>query len=480
MTAPVLFWFRQDLRLADNPGLALALASGHPVLPVYILDDETPGPWRIGAAARWWLHHSLAALERSLADRGAPLILRRGGAAAALDALIDEAGAAGVFWNRCYEPSAVARDKAIKAALLARGLRVESANASLLAEPWTVANQSGQPYRVFTPYWRALRARPPVVPIAAPTSIAAPARRPPSAMLADWRLTPQAPDWAGGLRESWQPGEAGARARVAAFLAAGLLDYDATRNRPEPGGTSQLSPHLHWGEIGPRQVWHAALAAAAAAGREAAAEPFLRQLGWREFSHQLLWHWPDLPTAPWRPSFAAFPWSGGTDELVRWQRGRTGFPIVDAGMRQLWHTGWMHNRVRMIAASFLVKDLLVPWQRGAAWFWDTLVDADLANNAASWQWVAGSGADAAPYFRIFNPVSQGEKFDPSGAYVRRWLPELAGLPDRFVHRPWEAPADLLAAAGVAIGRTYPAPMVDHAEARVRALAAYRGMGAADG
>ena len=460
---PALFWFRQDLRLADNPGLALAIASGHPVLPVYILDDETPGPWRIGGAARWWLHHSLAALEKSLSSRGAPLLLRRGSAAAVLDALIDETGAAGVFWNRCYEPQAIVRDKAIKASLAARGLRVESANASLLAEPWTLANQSGQPYRVFTPFWRALRAQAaPASPTKAPSSIAA-ATQPSSERLADWALLPHQPDWAAGLRATWQPGEPGAQRRLESFLANDLVDYAAARDRPEPGGTSGLSPHLHWGEIGPRQVWRATVAAAAAAGREAAAEPFLRQLGWREFSHHLLYHWPDLPTAPWRDSFARFPWRGDAAELRCWQRGRTGFPIVDAGMRQLWHTGWMHNRVRMIVASVLVKDLLVPWQQGAAWFWDTLVDADLANNSASWQWVAGSGADAAPYFRIFNPVTQGEKFDPTGDYIRRWVPELAGLPDRAIHRPRESAAAV----------DYPPPMVDHAAARARALEAYR-------
>jgi deoxyribodipyrimidine photo-lyase len=280
-------------------------------------------------------------------------------------------------------------------------------------------------------------------------------------------IPPTRTDWAAGFRTIWQPGESGARRRLAEFLDGGLFDYDAQRNRPEPDGTSRLSPHLHWGEISPREVWHAVIAAAAAAGREAAAEPFLRQLAWREFSYHLLYHWPGLPTEPWRQSFATFPWQDGDADFKLWRRGRTGFPIVDAGMRQLWQTGWMHNRVRMIVASFLVKDLLVPWQRGAEWFWDTLVDADLANNSASWQWVAGSGADAAPYFRIFNPVTQGEKFDPRGDYVRRWVPELMGLPDASIHRPWQAAAKL----------DYPAPMVDHAEARRRALAAYQAMSA---
>ncbi|MDH3473545.1 MAG: DNA photolyase family protein [Rhodospirillales bacterium] len=472
MTAsgPTILWFRQDLRLADNPALAAAVARGHPVMPLYILDDETPGPWRPGAAARWWLHHSLAALAEDLAAKGAPLVLQRGPAQDVLDEVVRESGAAAVYWNRCYEPFAVDRDTALQRDLRARGLEAQSFNAGLLHEPGSLKSGAGGPYKVFTPFWKALQAAPaPPPPARAPERIAA--GRAEGERLCDWALLPGKPDWAGGLRQAWTPGEAGGRARLAAFLEHGLTDYGEARDRPGRPGTSRLSPHLHWGELGPRQVWHAALGRAA--GRAELALPFLRQLAWREFSAHLLYHWPDLPEQPWRAAFAAFPWRGDDKGFRAWCRGRTGFPLVDAGMRELWATGWMHNRARMVAASFLVKHLLVPWHKGEAWFWDTLVDADLANNAASWQWVAGCGADAAPYFRIFNPARQSEKFDPAGDYLRRWLPELARLPDDHLHRPWAAPAEVLAEAGVELGRTYPKPLLDHAAARDRALAAYQ-------
>jgi deoxyribodipyrimidine photo-lyase len=473
---PVILWFRQDLRLADNPALGAALASGRPVLPVFILDDEAPGRWRPGGASRWWLHRSLERLGAALAQRGARLILRRGPAADALDRLIAETGAAGIHWNRLYEPWAIARDTGIKESLKLRGLAADSHNAALIAEPWEIATGAGQPYKVFTPFWRALRSRPaPLTPMAAPNRIPMPERLPESDALDDLALRPRI-DWAGGLRDAWTPGEAGAGQRLAGFLDAALADYAGARDRPDLAATSRLSPHLHWGEIGPRQAWHAvAMRQAAEPAFATAAEAFLRELGWREFSHHLLYHWPTLPEQPWRPEFADFPWRDDPAGLAAWQRGRTGFPIVDAGMRELWTAGWMHNRVRMIVASFLVKDLLIPWPQGEAWFWDTLVDADLAQNAASWQWVAGSGADAAPYFRIFNPVAQGEKFDPDGDYVRRFLPELARLPGRFLQRPWQAPTDALRAAGIVLGKSYPLPCVDHAVARDRALAAWKKM-----
>jgi deoxyribodipyrimidine photo-lyase len=477
MTAPTLFWFRQDLRLADNPGLAAAVAAGRPVLPVYVLDESSPGRWRPGGASRWWLHHSLAALSAAIAEKGAPLILRRGAAAEAIPALVAETGATELHWNRCYEPFAIERDRALKQALSSAGITVASHNAALIAEPWTMRTKAGEPYKVFTPFWRALRAeRAPPPPLPAPAALAAPARLPASDALDSWGLLPRRPDWAGGLRQAWRPGEAGARERLAVFVDR-VAQYGAARDRPAGDGTSRLSPHLHWGEVGPRQAWHAALAAAAAGGDEGSAEAFLRELGWREFAHHLLYHWPGLPERPWRPAFGSFPWATDASALAAWQRGATGYPIVDAGMRQLWQTGWMHNRVRMIAASFLVKDLLIDWRRGQDWFWDTLVDADLANNAAGWQWVAGSGADAAPYFRVFNPVLQGRKFDPDGSYVRRYVPELARLPETWIHEPWAAPPEILAAAGVALGRDYPQPLVEHGAARDRALAAYRATGA---
>ena len=475
--SPVIVWFRQDLRLSDNPALHAAAATGRPVVPVYILDRDSAGPWAPGGASRWWLHHSLDSLARSLAARGLNLVLRRGAAGPVLERLAAETGARGVCWNRLYEPGAIRRDGAIRAALRAAGVAVESFNAALLFEPGTLLSGSGAPYRVFTPFWRAcLAADPPVPPRPEPAfgeaaSAARPVRSEP---LDSWGLLPTAPDWAGGLRAAWQPGEATAQRLLQAFLANGLHGYAAQRDRPDLSAVSRLSPHLHFGEIGPRQVWHAVQARSALGDSPADDGPrkFLAEIGWREFCCNLLADFPDLPDKPLQPRFAGFPWEDNPDALRAWQRGRTGYPFVDAGMRQLWQTGWMHNRVRMLTASFLVKHLLIPWQAGAAWFWDTLVDADLANNSASWQWVAGCGADAAPYFRIFNPVTQGRKFDPHGDYVRRFVPELTGLPDRWIHRPWDAPPDALHAAGVHLGEDYPLPIVDHAEARRAALAAY--------
>ncbi len=468
--APVIWWIRQDLRVTDNAALMAALATGAPVLPLYVLDDDAAGAWAPGGAGRWWLHHSLASLGDALHARGAALILRRGRAEEVLPALAAEIGARAVHAGRMYEPWARARDKRVAAALAERGIAIEGARTALLFEPWEIRTKTGGPYGVYTPFSRACFAAPaPPQPTPAPDRIPAPATLPASDDLATWGLLPTRPDWAGGLRETWTPGETGAAARLEAFVASALARYDAARNRPDLPGTSGLSPHLHWGEISPAAVWHAALAAGAARG--AGTETFLKELLWREFSHHLLWHRPEMPEEALKPAFAAFPWRNDKAALKAWQKGLTGYPIVDAGMRQLWHTGWMHNRVRMITASFLVKHLLLPWQAGEAWFWDTLVDADLAANSASWQWVAGSGADAAPYFRIFNPVLQGEKFDPDGAYVRRWVPELARLPASVIHKPWDAAPPLLKQAGVTLGRSYPAPIVEHGAARARALAA---------
>jgi deoxyribodipyrimidine photo-lyase len=468
--APVIWWVRQDLRLADNAALSAAAAAGAPVLPVFVLDDAAAGARAPGAASRWWLHMSLAALAADLAARGLPLVLRRGDSRRVIPALAEETGAQAVFAGRMYEPWARERDKAVAAALGSRGVTIEGARTALLFEPWEIRTKTGGPYGVYTPFSRAcFAAAPPPQPAPAPARLATPAAVPASDRIEDWGLLPSRPDWAGGLRETWQPGEAGAAKRLDRFLRDALARYDDLRNRPDLPGTSGLSPHLHWGEISPAAVWHAALAAGVARG--AATETFLKELLWREFSHHLLWHRPEMPEEALKPAFSAFPWRNDPAALKAWQRGRTGYPIVDAGMRELWHTGWMHNRVRMITASFLVKHLLLPWQEGEAWFWDTLVDADLAANSASWQWVAGSGADAAPYFRIFNPVLQGEKFDPGGAYVRRWVPELARLPAAVVHRPWEASPLVLAEAGVVLGRSYPAPIIEHGAARARALAA---------
>ncbi|MBW6398167.1 DNA photolyase family protein [Roseomonas sp. HJA6] len=462
-----LLWFRQDLRLADNP--ALSAIAGRPVLPVYVLEDGTHAP---GGAARWWLHHSLVALSADLAARGAPLLILHGDPRRLIPDLAARIGAGEVHAGRQTEPEARQRDAAVHAALQEAGGRLVLHRSALLHEPHLVRTATGKPFSVFTPFARALFAAledlPP--PLPAPDRLIAAPGAPAGLEIAALRLLPRPPepDWAVEFPTHWTPGEAGAAARLTAFLAEGLNAYAERRDRPAaPWGTSGLSPHLHLGEISPRQVWHAAQAQG---GR--GLEVFLKEVLWREFSHHLLWHHPTLPDQPLRPEFNAFPWTTDAAMLRAWQRGRTGYPIVDAGMRQLWRSGWMHNRVRMIVASFLVKHLLQPWQSGEAWFWDTLVDADLANNAASWQWVAGCGADAAPFFRVFNPVLQGEKFDPDGAYVRRWCPELARLPDRFVHRPHEAPAAVLGGAGVTLGRDYPAPIVDLAAGRARALAAF--------
>ncbi len=472
--SPIIVWFRQDLRINDNAALSAAAATGLPVLPVYILDDDGPGAWKMGGASRWWLHHSLVALGSSLACLGAPLLLRHGASARTLCALARETGARAVLWNRCAEPYWQDQEAILRTQLAEAGIDSASFPGALLFDPDLVRSREGNPIKVFTPFWKAcLAAAQPAVPTPAPTVLRGLEVLPPGDALVDWRLLPTAPDWAGGLRTSWQPGEAGAQHRFETFLDRRLGAYGRLRNRPEPAATSQLSPHLHFGEISPRQVWHAVrlrmeMEPAACSGGES----FLRELGWREFCQHVLIDQPEMPVLPLQRRFEKFAWVDDPAGLRAWQRGQTGYPIVDAGMRQLWQTGWMHNRVRMIVASFLVKDLLLPWQIGQQWFWDTLVDADLANNAGGWQWVAGCGTDAAPYFRIFNPVLQGEKFDPEGAYVRRWVPEIANLPNAWIHRPWQAPPLIAAEAGIRIGSTYPCPLVDHFEARKRALAAF--------
>jgi len=414
-----IVWFRLDLRVADNPALAAAAQRGA-VVPVFIWAPEEERPWPPGAASRWWLHHSLTALAKDLGG----LVVRRGPSLAALRQLAQETGATAVFWNRRYEPALRARDTKVQQGLRADGLTVESFNSALLVEPWEIRTATGGPFRVFTPFYRACRKRSVPPPVGRPGPLRV--RLAKSLRLDALELLPRV-HWAGGF--PWQPGEAGARRQLRRFRPA---EYRANRDRPAVAGTSRLSPYLHFGEISPRQVWHAV-----------ADEDYRWQLFWREFAYHLLYHFPHTAEQPLRPEFEKFPWRQDAAALRAWHQGRTGFPIVDAGLRELWATGWMHNRVRLIAASFLVKDLLVPWQAGARWFWDTLVDADLANNTLGWQWVAGCGADAAPFFRIFNPVTQAEKFDPAGVYCRQWVKESAP------------------------------PLVDHAAARQRALAALR-------
>ncbi len=476
--APIVVWFRNDLRLAANHALSAAVAAGSPLVCCYILDESTPGQWAMGGASRWWLDKSLKALASDIAARGGTLVLRRGPTREVLAALVAETKAQAVYFTRAYEPWAVALEDDLKAAFDAKGVVFKRFGGNLLREPEAVRTKAGDVYKVYTPFWRALSADfTPQRPSAAPKALTALAGKLKSDTLASWKLHPSKPDWSKGFRDAWTPGEAGAHEKLQVFLTSAMKTYSEDRNRPDLPGTSRLSPHLHFGEITPAQCWLAAQHAAAGltgtsqGGADKGLETFLKEIVWREFSYTLLYYWPDLPEQPFRKEFAAFPWRSDDAQLKAWQRGQTGYPIVDAGMRELWHTGYMHNRVRMIVASFLIKHLLLPWQQGEAWFWDTLVDADLASNAASWQWVAGSGADAAPYFRIFNPITQGEKFDTRGVYVRTWVPELKDLPDDVLHAPWTASAFTLAAAGVTLGKTYPHPIVDHAAARERALAA---------
>jgi deoxyribodipyrimidine photo-lyase len=470
--APIIVWFRLDLRLADHLALTAAAETGAPVLPLYILDDETPGRFRIGGASRWWLHGSLDALGKDLAKYGGGLVLRRGAAPKMLDAILGEVAASAIYATRGYELWEPALEKEIAGICERKGAELKLFPGRLLFEPEAVHTADGKPYRVFTPFYKAcLAAAPPRAPLPASKRVSLTSAR--SEPLASLNLLPTKPDWAGGLRETWRPGETAARARLDAFIETSLANY-GDRSALDGNTSSRLSPYLHFGEISPNQVWHAVSHAMdSARGARRGGQSFLREIVWREFSYHLLFHFPSMTTRPLRPEFESFPWRDDEAALRAWQQGVTGYPIVDAAMRELWRTGWMPNRARMIVASFLVKHLLMPWQQGADWFLDTLVDADLANNSASWQWVAGSGADAAPYFRIFNPVLQGQKFDPSGDYVRRWVPELVKLSASDIHAPWAvAPLDL-AAAGITFGRTYPAPIVDHTEARARALAAFK-------
>lgn len=458
-----IVWFRNDLRLSDNPALIAAERSGKGVLPVYIYDTETPDVRPAGAASRWWLHHSLKALDAALRALGSRLILRRGCPETIIRELAAECNVDAIFWNRAYDEGSRDRDARLKKACRERGITVESFKANLLYEPWEVTTQSGQPFKVFTPFWRACsRLLPHSQPLPHPQNLAPPDPWPVSDCLMSWSLLPTAPDWAGGLRETWEPGEACAQLRLSEFIDHKLSNYRMKRELPAFEGTSRLSPHLAFGEISPLQIWQAVTTRTPSLD----ADKFLSELGWREFAYSILFHEGDIAQLNVRKEFDAFPWSDPNEggRLEAWQRGRTGYPIVDAGLRELWATGWMHNRVRMIAASFLIKDLLIDWRIGERWFWDTLVDADAANNPVGWQWIAGSGVDAAPYFRIFNPVLQGEKFDTGGDYIRRWIPEIAGLPNDKIHRPWLARV---------APKVYPGPIIDHAAAREQALLLYR-------
>ncbi|HTO30664.1 MAG TPA: deoxyribodipyrimidine photo-lyase [Pararhizobium sp.] len=468
---PILIWFRKDLRLDDNHALHASVQSGRGVIPVYIREPAENGTGPLGAAQAWWLHHSLHALSESLSNLGSSLLLLTGKPQDVFARLVVETGASGIYWNRRYDPDGIGVDGALKNRLGDIGMTVKSFAGQILHEPARWKTGSGTPYRVYTPFWRALEASgEPDAPLDAPTQIPAPADWPKSEKLADWNLLPAKPDWAETFREVWTPGEAAALERLQDFIDETLDGYKANRDLPARDGTSRLSPHLALGEISPARIWHATRNLKDVPVEDIVT--FRKELVWRDFSYHLLFHNPDLPRENLNRRYDRFEWADDGDAFKLWTKGRTGYPIVDAGMRQLWRHGTMHNRVRMIAASFLIKDLLIDWRRGEAWFRDTLVDADPASNAASWQWVAGSGADASPFFRVFNPILQGEKFDPDGTYVKTFVPELQDMPTKFVHRPFEAPATVLTGAGVTLGETYPKPLVDHAKARDRALAAY--------
>jgi len=476
---PIIVWFRRDLRLHDNAALAAAVATGRPIVPVYVHDEKNEGDWPDGGAARWWLHHSLAALSKRLGERGLPLVLRMGGATEELDRVANAVGATAVYWNFRYEPAAVQQQRAVEAWAQASDRKSCSFTSGVLFDPETIRNRQGSPFKIFGAYWRHVSSLSIPAPIKLPAHrFVAPKESPESAALSDLTLLPKI-GWAEGWEKIWKPGEVGAQQAWRQF-ARKISAYDEARDVPGKDGSSRLSAALHFGEIGPRQIFHAVRKLSRDSGVfpiHRGAQKFLAEVGWREFAYYLLHYYPETPSKPFHTAFAGLRWARDPkrQRLRAWQRGQTGYPIVDAGMRQLWATGWMPNRARMIAASFLVKHLLQPWQLGAIWFWDTLVDADLANNTLGWQWIAGCGADASPFFRIFAPVTQAEKFDPRGEYVRRWVPEVARLPDKFVHAPWTASPEMLAKAGVSLGKTYPKPIVDHAEAREKALEAFRAM-----
>ena len=469
---PTIVWFRRDLRLIDNPALDAAVRAGTPILPIYIF-DETPALRAMGAASLWWLGKSLAELDKGLRACGSRLVLRRGHAADIILNIAKSTNASNVVFNAVFDPGYGDRDRDLSETLKLAGVATRRFNGAHLVNPSDVRTKTGGAFSVFTPFWHTARLGVSIEPSRpVPDKLDSPERWPSSDNLKDWQLQPSDPDWSLGFAD-WSPGEAGAAASLDTFLDNAIVAYSHHRDLPAVEGTSRLSPHLHFGEISPKACWRAALAAAERNQvPDSQVDKFLSELGWREFSTALVTRRGDMAMDNFDNRFDAFPWRNDPAGLKAWQRGNTGYPIVDAGMRQLWTTGWMHNRIRMVCASFLTKHLMIDWRQGERWFWDTLVDADHAANAANWQWVAGCGADAAPYFRIFNPILQGEKFDKDGAYVRRWVPELSGLPARYIHAPWSAPLAVLCDGGVDLGITYPEPIVDHGLARHRALEAY--------
>lgn len=469
---PTIVLFGDDFRLCDNRALIWAAQRG-PVIPIYILDDTNLNPFPPGGAARWWLQESIKDLSASILKRGASLILRRGDRYNVLQDIINTTGAITVTWNRRYEPFLKKQDETLAAALSSNNIDIKIHDGFLLFDPTLIHTQSGTPYKVFTPFSRAcLSTQAPPPPLPAPLKITGPSNLI-SDPLESWKLVPTTAQWPKILATHWHIGEIAAQKQLKKFTDDILSSYNIKRDRPDHDGTSRLSPYLHFGQISPQHIWHTIHKAALSTSiSNASIERYLLEILWREFSWHLLSHFPDLTHKPLLDSFINFPWRRDETGVNAWKTGQTGYPLVDAGMRQLWQTGWMHNRVRMITASFLVKHLLIDWRVGASWFWDTLVDADLGNNTGGWQWVAGCGADSAPYYRIFNPVIQGNKFDPDGTYVRRYVPELAKLNTRWIHEPWKAPLNELEKANIVLGKTYPIPIIAHDKARERALLAF--------
>ena len=462
-----IVWLREDLRLFDNPALHQAGIEGE-VTPVYIL------PQGLGGASYWWLHNSLKALENSFAEYGVKLILKTGDPVAVLIDLATELECEQVMWNRVYSPEGIRLGSELKQGLMLKNIKSKSFNSQLLIEPTRILNKQGKPFKVFTPFWKhcVSQLRPsPMLPV---PDFSQTSHSVESDNIDAWELLPTSPDWSTGMAQRWQPGEAGAQTRWRTFIDNRICNYKEGRDIPKDENTSMLSPHLAFGEMSPKQLWFETNEAVVTRAVDSDnGNKFLSELGWREYSRYLLVHFPHIIDRPFNPKFASFPWQDRADFLQAWQQGQTGYPIVDAGMRELWATGYMHNRVRMIVASFLTKHCLIHWKNGTDWFWDTLLDADIANNTASWQWVAGSGADASPYFRIFNPILQGEKFDKDGTYIKQWVPELAQLDSKFINKPWAADSMSLKRADVRLGENYPMPIVDHKDAREGALNAYR-------
>lgn len=471
---PILLWLRQDLRFDNHPAMRIAAETGKPVICIYIFDNTLKDEQAMGGAQRWWLHHTLTAFQKDLKKREGALILRRGDPRIIIPSLAKETDADHVVWSRRYMPWQIDIDSEIKASLKEQDIQVSSINSSLLFEPWQIETKSGGPYRVFTPYWKTVQSRDDIPQSCSRVDkLKAPDTLPDTDVIEDWDLLPNSPDWSEGFGPLWNPGEKGARARLREWLDEDAAEYDDLRNRPDLNRTSRLSPHLYFGEISPVTIWHMVQQHISDGDiPEDQGKSYLSEIVWREFSYHLIYHNPLMFNDPLQDKFSKFEWNTDKNALKAWQKGQTGYPIVDAGMRQLWTEGWMHNRVRMIVGSFLVKDLLLDWQEGMAWFWDTLLDADGASNTASWQWIAGCGADAAPFFRVFNPTTQGEKFDPEGNYVRKYVPELKDLPKKYIHAPADAPAEILEKAGVKIGKTYPSPIVNHKERREEVLSRY--------